>query len=186
MHTVTPSMVIGDCAKAIEFYKRALDAQEVSRFPSPDGKSIWHAELRVGDSMVFMNDEMPGMGRSAPTVDAPAPVTMWLYVTDCDAAFRRAVGAGAKPTMQPTDMFWGDRVASRCRPPRLSLVVRHPSEGPDARGDATRRRGLRSIHDRAARMTVGHHAVNEERHGFAGALPRRPGGNRGPFRGPRC
>jgi PhnB protein len=116
MHTVTPSLVIRDCAKAIEFYKRAFDAQEVSRFPAPDGQSIWHAELRIGDSIVFMNDPMPEMGRSAPSVDAPAPVTMWLYVPDCDAAFRRAVGAGAKPTMQPTDMFWGDRVASVADP----------------------------------------------------------------------
>ncbi len=112
MHTVTPNLVIRDCAKAIEFYKRALGAQEVSRFLAPDGKSVWHAELRIGDSIVFMNDEMPGMGRSAPTADAPVPVTMWLYMPDCDAAFRRAVHAGAKPTMQPADMFWGDRVAS--------------------------------------------------------------------------
>lgn len=67
MHTVTPNLVIRDCAKAIEFYKRALGAQEVSRFPAPDGKSVWHAELRIGDSIVFMNDEMPGMGRPAPT-----------------------------------------------------------------------------------------------------------------------
>lgn len=112
MHTVTPSLVLRDCAKAIEFYRRGLDAQEVSRFGAPDGKSIWHAELRIGDSIIFVSDEMPGMGRSAPTVDAPVPVTMWLYVPDCDAAFRRAVGAGAKPTMQPSDMFWGDRLAS--------------------------------------------------------------------------
>lgn len=59
---------------------------------------------------------MPGMGRSAPTADAPAPVTLWLYVPDCDAAFRRAVNAGAKPTMPPADMFWGDRVAAVADP----------------------------------------------------------------------
>ncbi len=112
MPTVTPSLVLHDCAKAIEFYKRALAAQEVSRVLSPDGKIVWHAELRIGDSIVFMNDEMPGMGRPAPTADAPAPVTMWLHVSDCDAAFRRAVDAGARPTMQPSDMFWGDRVGS--------------------------------------------------------------------------
>jgi len=116
MHTVTPSLVIRDCAKAVDFYKRALGAQEVSRFSAPDGKSIWHAELRIGDSIVFMNDPMPGMGPSAPTADAPVPVTMWLYVPDCDAAFRRAVDAGAKPTMPPDDMFWGDRLASVADP----------------------------------------------------------------------
>jgi len=116
MHTLTPNLVIRDCTKAIEFYKRALGAQEVSRMPAPDGKGIWHAELRIGDSMVFMNDEMPGMGRSAPTPENPVPVTMWLYVKDCDAAFRQAMQAGAKETMKPADMFWGDRCAGVADP----------------------------------------------------------------------
>jgi uncharacterized glyoxalase superfamily protein PhnB len=116
MHTLTPNLVIRDCAKAIEFYKRALGAQEISRMPAPDGKSIWHAELRIGDSVVFMNDEMPGMGRPAPTPDNPVPVTMWLYVPDCDAAFDRAVKAGAKETMKPADMFWGDRCSGVADP----------------------------------------------------------------------
>jgi uncharacterized glyoxalase superfamily protein PhnB len=112
MHTITPNLVLRDCTKAIEFYKRALGAQELSRMVAPDGKSIWHAELRVGDSHIFMNDELPGMSRAAPTADAPAPITMWLYVQDCDAAFERAVTAGGKATMPPADMFWGDRCAS--------------------------------------------------------------------------
>jgi PhnB protein len=116
MHTVTPNLVIRNCAKAIEFYKRALGAQEISRFPAPDGKSIWHAELRIGDSVVFMNDEMPGMGQPAPTAESPVPVTMWLYVPDCDKAFARAVKEGAKSTMQPADMFWGDRCAGVADP----------------------------------------------------------------------
>jgi uncharacterized glyoxalase superfamily protein PhnB len=116
MRTVTPNLILRDCAKAIEFYQRALGAQEISRFPAPDGRGIWHAELRIGDSVVFVNDEMPGMPRTAPTAEAPAPVTMWLYVRDCDAAFHHAVTAGAKPTMPPADMFWGDRVAAIADP----------------------------------------------------------------------
>ncbi len=116
MHTVTPNLVLRDCAKAIDFYKKALGAQEVLRMPSPDGKSIWHAHLKIGDSDVFMNDEMPGMGRSAPNASNPVPVTMWLYVQDCDAAFKRAMAAGATSTMAPADMFWGDRVASVADP----------------------------------------------------------------------
>jgi uncharacterized glyoxalase superfamily protein PhnB len=115
MHTVTPNLTIRNCAKAIDFYKRALGAQEVSRMTAPDGKSIWHAELRIGDSVVFMNDEMPGM-RSAPTPEAPVPVTMWLYVPDCDAAFKKAMQAGGKETMKPADMFWGDRCAGIADP----------------------------------------------------------------------
>jgi uncharacterized glyoxalase superfamily protein PhnB len=108
-HTLTPNLVLRDCAKAIEFYKKALGAIEVSRMPAPDGKSIWHAELRVGDSVFYLNDEMPGMSRPAPDASNPAPVTMWLYVKDCDAAHRRAVEAGARSLMEPADMFWGDR-----------------------------------------------------------------------------
>ena len=116
MHTLTPNLVLRDCAKAIDFYKRALGAQEVARMPAPDGKSIWHAELRIGDSMFFLNDEMPGMGRPAPTQENAVPVTMWLYVPDADAAYRRAMEAGAKSTMEPADMFWGDRCAGVADP----------------------------------------------------------------------
>ncbi len=110
-HTVTPSLVLRDCAKAIEFYKKALGATEVARMTAPDGKSIWHAELRIGDSKVYVNDEMPGMSPAPPDQAHRAPVTMWLYVNDCDAAYKRAVDAGAKSAMQPADMFWGDRCA---------------------------------------------------------------------------
>ena len=116
MHTLTPNLVVRGCAQAMEFYKKAFGAQEVSRFPSPDGKNIWHAELKIGDSVFFMNDEMPGMGRGAPTTSNPVPVTMWLYVEDCDRAYNRAVQAGAKSTMQPSDMFWGDRCAAVADP----------------------------------------------------------------------
>ncbi len=116
MHTLTPNLVLRDCARAIEFYERAFGAKEVSRMPAPDGKSIWHAELRIGDSVFFLNDEMPGMGGAAPTAADPLPVTMWLYVPDCDAAWKRATGAGARSTAAPSDMFWGDRCGSVADP----------------------------------------------------------------------
>jgi uncharacterized glyoxalase superfamily protein PhnB len=116
MHTLTPNLVVRDCAKAIDFYKKAFGAQELSRMPAPDGKSIWHAELRIGDSVFFTNDEMPGRGRPAPTASNPAPTSMWLYVPDCDAAYKRAIGAGARSTMEPADMFWGDRCGSIADP----------------------------------------------------------------------
>ncbi len=115
MHTLTPSLVLRECAKAIEFYGRALGAVEVSRVPSPDGKSVWHAALRIGDSTLFLADEMP-MSRPAPSAANPAPATMWLYVPDCDAAWRRAVEAGAKSLMEPADMFWGDRCSGVADP----------------------------------------------------------------------
>ncbi len=108
MHTVTPSLVFKDAVKAIEFYKRALGAEERSRHMSPDGRSVWHAELLIGDSVVFLGDEWPGMA-SAPTTERPSPVRLWLYVEDCDALYERAVKAGAKGSNPPVDMFWGDR-----------------------------------------------------------------------------
>ena len=111
MHTLTPNLVLRECAKAIDFYKQALGAQEVVRMPAPDGKSIWHAELKIGDSIFFAADEMPGMSPPAPSAKDPVPVTMWLYVPDTDAAYRKAIGAGAKSLMEPADMFWGDRCA---------------------------------------------------------------------------
>jgi uncharacterized glyoxalase superfamily protein PhnB len=111
MHTVIPNLIFRDCADAIEFYKKALGAEELSRFPSPDGKQIWHAALRIGESIVFVNDRMPGMKESTPTPESPSPISMWMYVPDCDAVFNRAVAAGANGSMPPADMFWGDRVA---------------------------------------------------------------------------
>jgi uncharacterized glyoxalase superfamily protein PhnB len=112
MHTVTPSLTIRECGKAIAFYKKALGAEEVMNMPAPDGRSVWHAELKVGDSVLFMNDEMPGMSARPPSTDHPAPVNLWVYVNDCDAAYQRAVGAGATGKMPPADMFWGDRTAT--------------------------------------------------------------------------
>ncbi len=115
-HTVTPNLVLRDCAKAIEFYKKAFGATEVSRFPAPDGKSIWHAELRIGDSAVYLNDEMPGMSPQPPDTSNRAPVTMWLWVEDCDKSYKRAIDAGARSMSEPSDMFWGDRCAAVADP----------------------------------------------------------------------
>lgn len=112
MHTVTPNLTIKGCGKALDFYRRALGAEELMRMPSPDGKGIWHAEIKVGDSTIYMNDEMQGMSAAAPTPERPSPVGMWLYVTDCDSSYRRAIDAGATSKMAPADMFWGDRTGT--------------------------------------------------------------------------
>lgn len=116
MHTLTPGLVLRDAAKAIDFYKKALGAEVVTRMNAPDGRSVWHAELRIGDSVFYLGDEMPGMGREAPTASKPVPVTMWLYVKNCDAAHQRAIAAGATSTSEPADMFWGDRCGSVADP----------------------------------------------------------------------
>jgi len=116
MHTLTPGLVLKDAATAIDFYEEALGAKVLTRMMAPDGKSVWHAELRIGDSVLYLGDEMPGMGRAAPTPSSPSPVTLWLYVKDCDTAYRKAIAAGATSTMVPADMFWGDRCAGVADP----------------------------------------------------------------------
>jgi PhnB protein len=105
-HTVTPSLICKDAGSAIEFYKNAFGAVERVRMPSPDGK-VGHAELKIGDSMIFVSDEMPQMGAVAPT--AMGGFYLFLYVEDVDTVFNRAIAAGARSTMPVQDMFWGDR-----------------------------------------------------------------------------
>ncbi len=107
-HAVTPTLSIAECAKAIEFYKEALDAKETYRMAAPDGKSVWHAELRIGDSPIMLSDPMDPRVKP-PSRDAPSAVGIWLYVPDCDALFEQATKAGATVMMPLADMFWGDR-----------------------------------------------------------------------------
>src|SRR5262245_31418701 len=116
MHTVTPNLIFQDCAKAPSSSTRRRSAGGALALPGAGRSSIWHSELRIGDAILYLNDVMPGMPMSAPTVDALSPVSIWLYLKDCDAAFHRAVGAGAKPTMPPADTFWGDRLAQVADP----------------------------------------------------------------------
>jgi uncharacterized glyoxalase superfamily protein PhnB len=108
MHTVTPHLVCAGAAAAIEFYKKAFDATELSRVPSEDGK-LMHASVRIGDSVVMLNEEMPGWGSFGPKSLKGSAVTIHLYVENADAVFEQAVAAGAKVTMPLDDMFWGDR-----------------------------------------------------------------------------
>jgi PhnB protein len=108
-HTLTPSLTVHNAAEAIEFYKRAFGAEEISRAPAPDGRRIWHADLKIGDSRLMLNDEFPDMGGRAPRSLGGTPTSFHLYVRDADAVFQRAVEAGAKVTMPLWDAFWGDR-----------------------------------------------------------------------------
>jgi uncharacterized glyoxalase superfamily protein PhnB len=109
-HTITPHLVIRGAAKAIDFYGRAFGAQEHYRMGGPDGK-IGHAQLQIGDSVLYLADEWPqGSGKSPQSLKGSS-VVVHLYVEDVDALFQRAVRAGASVIMPVTDMFWGDRYA---------------------------------------------------------------------------
>lgn len=109
-HAITPHLVIKGAAEAIEYYKRAFGAEEICRMPMPAGDGrmkIGHAELKIGDSMLFLSDDFPDHGAVGP--NGSSPVTIHLYVPDVDTVYNRAVEAGAIATMPPADMFWGDR-----------------------------------------------------------------------------
>ncbi len=108
MHSLTPHLVCRDAAAAIDFYGRAFGAIELFRLPGPNGKLI-HACVRIGDSQLFLFDEMPEHGALGPQTLQGTPVTIHLQVQDADAAFARAVQAGATVAMPLADMFWGDR-----------------------------------------------------------------------------
>jgi uncharacterized glyoxalase superfamily protein PhnB len=107
--SLTPHLVVRGGSQAIEFYKRAFGAVEEVRMPGPDGTSVMHAELRIGDSPFFLCDEFPEMGNRSPLALGGTPVTINLYAEDCDAVFNRAVAAGAQVRMPLMNMFWGDR-----------------------------------------------------------------------------
>jgi len=108
MRSVTPHLICAGAAAAIEFYKKAFGAVELSRIPGGDGK-IMHASIRIGDSVIMLNEENPEWGALGPKALKGSPVTIHLYVKDADAVFAQAVKAGAKVTMPLDDMFWGDR-----------------------------------------------------------------------------
>jgi PhnB protein len=109
-HTVTPQLTMQNAARAIEWYKKALGADEVTRALGPDDKVI-HAEIRIGNSVIMLNDDM--MGGNTAKARGGSPISLWVYVADCDALFDRAINAGAHAANGPMgkmqDQFWGDR-----------------------------------------------------------------------------
>jgi PhnB protein len=124
-----PHLVVQGAARAIEFYKAALGAVEVSRMPEPQGERLMHAELRIGGSPLFLCDDFPeycGGVTRAPKPGTLTPVTLHLDVTDCDAAVARATAAGATVTMPAMDMFWGDRYAKITDPFGHEWSFAHP------------------------------------------------------------
>jgi len=108
-HTITPHIVVNDAKKAADFYKRAFGAEVRGVAEGPDGH-VMHAEVKIGDSILMFNDELPEWKVLSPTAtNASTCVTLHMYVEDADKAFATAVAAGAKVVMPLQDQFWGDR-----------------------------------------------------------------------------
>jgi PhnB protein len=96
----------GKAAEAVEFYKRAFDAEEAMQHLADDGKRILHAHLLINGGHLMLNDDFPEYGGAA---TPPGSLTLHLQVTDADAAWHRARGAGAREVFPLADQFWGDR-----------------------------------------------------------------------------
>jgi uncharacterized glyoxalase superfamily protein PhnB len=114
-HTITPFLTVRDAARAIDFYKQAFGAVEKGVTKGPDGK-VMHAELRFGDSIIMLSDEFPEYGALSPQSTGGVGMGLHIYVEGVDAAFDRAVKAGAKVEMPVADMFWGDRYGKLADP----------------------------------------------------------------------
>jgi PhnB protein len=106
-HSVTPYLTVNNAARAIDFYQRAFGAKKIMQMDGPDGK-ISHAELKIGDSMLMLSDEMP-RGNKSPQSLGGSTVGIFLYVDNVDTVFNQAKSAGAKVDAPLEDMFWGDR-----------------------------------------------------------------------------
>ena len=105
---VSAYLCVDGAAAAIDFYREVFGATERVRIPAPEGK-IGHAELAIGDSVVMLSDEYPGMGAVSPKSLGGSPVTLGVYVEDVDATFERAVAAGANAERPVENQFYGDR-----------------------------------------------------------------------------
>jgi uncharacterized glyoxalase superfamily protein PhnB len=154
-HTLTPQLTLDNAPTAIDWYKKALGAEEVSRFVGPDGK-IMHAELKIGDSRFMLNDAM--MGGKGPKGHGGSPASFWIYVKDCDALFKRAVGAGAQimpggmGDMQ--DQFWGDRSGTIIDPEGYRWTIATRKE--DLTREEMGRRGQEFMKKFAAHAATAH------------------------------
>lgn len=106
---ITPALIVRGGAAAIEFYQKAFGGTIRHRMDAPDGK-VMHAEVLIGNSVVMVSDEFPEWGALSPETLKGSPISLYLYVTDADAVFEKAVAAGATVSRPLENQFWGDRV----------------------------------------------------------------------------
>ena len=107
-HSVTPYLTVDDPEAALDFYARAFGATEIERMEM--GGKIGHAEIRIGDSVIMLSGEWPDMDKLGPKARGGATSSLLIYLADVDAAFQRALDAGATEERAPENQFWGDRM----------------------------------------------------------------------------
>lgn len=114
-HTVQPYLYFKNAAEAIAFYTKVFGATERMRLNNKDGR-IGHAEINIGDSCIMMADENEAVGAFSPERYGGAPMSLMIYVDDCDAVYKKALGAGSNSLREPADQFYGDRMAGVADP----------------------------------------------------------------------
>ena len=112
--SVNVILTVDDAAKAIDFYKQAFGAIEISRLPM--GDKIGHAELQIGDTRIMLNDEFPERDNLGPKARGGTSTGLIIYTEDVDSAFRKAIDAGGTQTMAVENQFWGDRMGGLTDP----------------------------------------------------------------------
>ena len=114
-HSVQPYLYFNGAADAIAFYTKAFGATERLCMLNKDGK-VGHAEIEIGDSCVMIADENQAVGAFSTEHYGGAPMSLMIYVEDCDAVYEKALAAGAKSLREPADQFYGDRMAGIADP----------------------------------------------------------------------
>jgi PhnB protein len=109
-HSIQPYLMLKSCTEAIAFYAKVFGATERLCMKSADGR-VGHAEIQIGDSVIMMADEHPQIEAFSPEHYGGSPVSIMVYVEDCDATYNKAVAAGAKSLREPSDQFYGDRMS---------------------------------------------------------------------------
>ena len=110
--TITPMCLFRDARQAITFYKAAFGAEERFVMPGPEGSGVMHAEIKIGTSLFMLGEESPQQScKSAESLGA-SPISFYLYLENVDAAYARALSAGALPSTPVAEMFWGDRIGT--------------------------------------------------------------------------
>jgi len=112
-HSITPQLFVPGCLQAIDFYIKAFGAEKLSVMlgSDPSHQKVMHAEIKIGDSRLFLGDACDS-GQGSPASKS----AFYLYVPDVDVAYKRAVDAGCEGKRPPKDMFWGDRMAALVDP----------------------------------------------------------------------
>ena len=114
-HSVTPHLIFKSADAAIKFYERAFGAREIMRLNGPNG-GVAHAEIEIEKSRIMMADESPMMGNKSAELLGGSPVSFMIYIPDVDAAFAKALSAGATVKRPVEDPFYGDRTGTLVDP----------------------------------------------------------------------